>query len=98
MRPYYKIEKSPLNRQLDSKEYKAKNKYMFHTICGRDGRCRMNIPIIDVPKEWVSITLYVLYGLYYPHVFLLRHSQLIPVVLQTEDVGEQPYNSMLNSG
>jgi hypothetical protein len=50
MRPYYTIEKSPRNRKLDSEEEKAKNKYLFHTICGRDDRCRMNIPIIDVPK------------------------------------------------
>jgi hypothetical protein len=98
MWPYYTIEKSPRNRQLDSEEGKAKNKYMFHTICGRDDRCRMNIPIIDVQKEGVSITLDVLYGLYYPRLFLLRRSQLIPVVLRTEDVGQQAYNSMLNAG
>jgi hypothetical protein len=64
MRPYYTIEKIPRNRKLDSEEEKAKNKYLFHTICGRDDRCRMNIPIIDVPKEGVSIRLDVLYGLY----------------------------------
>jgi hypothetical protein len=98
MRPYYTIEKSPRNRQLDSEEEKAKNKYLFHTICGRDDRCTMNIPIIDVSKEGVSITLDVLYGLYYPRLFLLRCSQLISVVLRTEDVGEQAYNSMLNAG
>jgi hypothetical protein len=98
MRPYCTIKKSPRNRQLDSEEEKAKNKYLFHTICGRDDRCRMNIPMIDVPKEGVSITLDVLYVLHYPRVFLLRRSQLIPVVLRTEDVGEQAYNSMVDAG
>jgi hypothetical protein len=58
----------------------------------------MNIPVIDVPKEGVSITLDVSYGPHYPRFFLLRRSQLIPVVLQTEDVGEQAYNSMVNAG
>jgi hypothetical protein len=47
------IEKSPRNRQLDSKEEKAKNQYLFHTINGQDHMCRMNMPIIDVPKEGV---------------------------------------------
>jgi hypothetical protein len=59
---------------------------------------RKNMPMIDVPKEGVSVTLDVLYGLHYPRLFLLRHSQLIPVVLRTEDVGQQAYNSMLNAG
>jgi hypothetical protein len=58
----------------------------------------MDMPMIDVPKEGVSITLDVLYGLHYPRLFLLRCSQLIPVVLQTEDVGQQAYNSMVNAG
>jgi hypothetical protein len=58
----------------------------------------MDMPMIDVPKEGVSITLYVLYGLHYPRLFLLRHSQLIPVVLRTGDVGQQAYNSMVNAG
>jgi hypothetical protein len=58
----------------------------------------MNMPMIDVPKEGVSITLDVLYGLNYPHLFFLRRSQLILVVLRTEDVGEQAYNSMVNAG
>jgi hypothetical protein len=98
MWPYYTIEKSPRNRQLDSEEEKAKNKYLFHTICGQDDRCRMNMPMIDVPKEGVSITLDVLYGLHYPRLLLLRCSQLIPVVLRTEDVGQQAYNSMVNDG
>jgi hypothetical protein len=97
MRPYYTIEKSPHNRQLDSEEEKAKNQYLFHTISGRDNRCRMNMPIIDVQKEGVSLTLDVLYGLHYPRLFLLRISQLIPVVLRTEDVGQQAYNSMVNA-
>jgi hypothetical protein len=98
MRPYCAIEKSPCNRQLDSEEEKAKNQYMFHTISGRDDRCRMNMPMIDVPKEGVSLTLNVLYGLHYPRLFLLRRSQLIPVVLRTEDIGQQAYNSMVNAG
>jgi hypothetical protein len=98
MWPYYTIEKSPRNRQLDSEEEKAKKQYMFHTINGWDDMCRMNMPMIDVPKEGVSFTLDELYGLHYPRLFLLRHSQLIPVVLQTEDVGQQAYNSMVNVG
>jgi hypothetical protein len=98
MRPYYTIEKSPRNRQLDSEEEKAKNQYLFHTICGRDDRCRMNMPMIDVTKEGVSITLDVLYGLHYPCLFLLCRSQLIHVVLRTEDVGQHAYNSMVNAG
>jgi hypothetical protein len=97
MRPYYTIEKSPNNRQLDSEEEKAK-KNLFHTICGRDDRCRMDMPMIDVPKEGGSITLDVLYGPHCPRLFLLRRSQLIPVVLRTEDVGQQAYNSMVNAG
>jgi hypothetical protein len=40
----------------------------------------------------------VLYGLHYPRLFLLRRSQLIPVVLRAEDVGQQAYNSMVNAG
>jgi hypothetical protein len=95
---YYTIEKSPRNRQLDSEEEKAKNQYLFHTISGRDDRCRMNMPMIDVPKEGVSLTLDVLYGLHYPRLFLLRRSQPIPVVLQTEDGGQHAYNSMVNDG
>jgi hypothetical protein len=98
VRPYDTNEKSPRNRQLDSEEEKAKNQDMFHTINARDNRCRMNIPMIDVPKEGVSITLDVLHGLNYPRLFLLCRSQLIPLVLQTEDVGQQAYNSMLNDG
>jgi hypothetical protein len=98
MRPYYTIEKSPHNRQLDSEEEKAKNQYLFHTISGRDDRCRMNMPIIYVPKEGVSLTLDVLYCLHYPHLFLLRRSRLIPVVLRTEDVGQHAYTSMVNAG
>jgi hypothetical protein len=98
MRPYYTIEKCPRNRQLDSEEEKAKNQYLFHTINGRDDRCRINMPMIDVPKEGVSLTLDVLYGLHYPRLFLLRRSQLISVVLRTEDVGKQAYNSMVNAG
>jgi hypothetical protein len=98
MRPYYTIEKFPHNLQLDSEEEKAKNKYLFHTICDRDDRCRMDMPMNDVPKEGVSITLDVLYGLYYPRLFFLRLSQLIPVVLRTEDVREQAYSIMLNAG
>jgi hypothetical protein len=97
MRPYYTIEKSPHYRQLDSEEEKAK-KTNFPTICGRDDRCRMDMPMIDVPKEGVSITLDVLYGIHYPHLFLLRRSHLIPVVLRTKDVGQQAYNSMVNDG
>jgi hypothetical protein len=58
----------------------------------------MNMPMIDVPKEGVSITLDVSYGLHYPRLSLLRCSQLIPVVLRTEDVGQQAYNSMVNDG
>jgi hypothetical protein len=57
----------------------------------------MNMPMIDVPKEGVSLTLDVLYGIHYPRLFLLRRSQLIPV-LRTEDVGQQAYNSMVNAG
>jgi hypothetical protein len=98
MRPYYMIEKSPRNRELYSEGEKAKNQYMFHTINGRDGRCRMNMPMIDVPKKAVSLTFYELYGLHYPRLFLLRRSQLIPVVLQTEYVGQHAYNSMVNAG
>jgi hypothetical protein len=98
MRPYYTIEESPRNRQLDSEEEKAKNQYLFLTINGRDDRCRINMPMIDVPMEGVSLTLDVLYGLHYPRLFLLRRSQLIPVVLRTEDVGQQAYNSMVNAG
>jgi hypothetical protein len=98
MRPYDTIEKSPRNRQLDSEEKKAKNQDMFYTISGWDDRCRMNMSMIDVPKEGVSITLDVLYGLDYPRLFLLRRSQLIPVVLRTEDVGQQAYNSMVRAG
>jgi hypothetical protein len=45
----------------------------------------------------VSLTLDVLYGLHYPRLFLLRRSQLIPVVLRTEDVGQHAYNSMVNA-
>jgi hypothetical protein len=71
---------------------------MFHTINGRDDRCRMNMPMSDVPKEGVSLTLDVLYGLHYPRLSLLRRSQLIPVVLRPEDVGQQAYNSMVNAG
>jgi hypothetical protein len=98
MRPYDTIDKYPHNRQLDSEEEKAKNQDLFHTINARDDRCRMNMPMIDVPKEGVSITLDVLYGLNYPSLFLLRRIQLIPVVLRTEDVGQQAYNSMVNAG
>jgi hypothetical protein len=98
MRPYYTIEKSPRNRQLDSEEEKAENQYLFHTINGRDDRCRMNMPMIDVPKEGVSLTLDELYGLHYPCLFLLRRSQLIPVLLRTEDVGQHAYNNMVNAG
>jgi hypothetical protein len=98
MRPYYTIEKSPRNRQLDSEEEKAKNQHLFHTIKGRDDRCRMNMPMIDVPKEGVSLTLDVLYVLHYTRLFLLRRNQLIPVVLRTEDVGQHAYNSMVNAG
>jgi hypothetical protein len=54
MRPYDTIEKSPRNRQLNSEEEKAKNQDLFHTINARDDRCRMNMPMIDVPKEGVS--------------------------------------------
>jgi hypothetical protein len=97
MQPYYTIEKSPRNRKLDSEEEKAKHQYLFHTNNGRDDRCRINMPMIDVPKEGVSLTLDVLYGLHYPPLFLLRRSQLIPVVLRTEDVGQQAYNSMVNA-
>jgi hypothetical protein len=86
MRPYDTIEKSPRNRQLDSEEEKAKNQDLFRTINARDDRCRMNMLMIGVPKEGVSITLYVLYGLHYPRLFLLHRSQRILVVLQTEDV------------
>jgi hypothetical protein len=46
----------------------------------------------------VSLTLDVLYGLHCPRLFLLRRSQLIPLVLRTEDVGQQAYNSMANAG
>jgi hypothetical protein len=81
-----------------AKKKKQKNKYMFHTISGRGDRCRMNMPMIDVPKEGLSLTLDVLYGLHYPRLFLLCRSQLIPVVMRTEDVGQQAYNSMLNAG
>jgi hypothetical protein len=98
MRPYDTIEKSPRNRQLDSEEEKEKNQDLFHTINGRDDRCKMNMPMIDVPKEGVSLTLDVLYSIHYPLLFLLRRSQLIPVVLRTEDVGQQAYNSMVNAG
>jgi hypothetical protein len=98
MRPYDTIEKSPRNRQLDSEAEKAKNQDLFHTINGRDDRCRMNMPMIDVPRAGVSITLDVLYGLNYPRSFLLRRSQLIPVVLRTEDVVQQAYKSMVNDG
>jgi hypothetical protein len=98
MRPYDTIEKSPRNRQLDSEEEKAKNQDLFHTINARDDRCIMNMPMIGVPKEGVSITLDVLYGLHYPRLFLLRCSQLIPVVLRTEDVEQQAYDSMVNAG
>jgi hypothetical protein len=58
----------------------------------------MNMPMIDVPKEGVSLNLDVWYGLHYPRLFLLRRSQLIPVVLRTEGVGQQAYNSMVNAG
>jgi hypothetical protein len=40
----------------------------------------------------------VLFGHPYPRFFLLRRSQRIPVVLRTEDVGQQAYNSMVNAG
>jgi hypothetical protein len=81
-----------------AKKKKKKNQYMFHTIIGRENRCRMNMNMIYVPKEGVSLTLDVLYGLHYPLLFLLRRSQLILVVLRTEDVGQQAYNSMVNAG
>jgi hypothetical protein len=58
----------------------------------------MDWPMIDVPKEGVSISLDMLFGHHYPRFFLLRRSQLIPVVLRTEDVGQQAYNSMVNAG
>jgi hypothetical protein len=58
----------------------------------------MDWPMIDVPKEEVSISLDVLFGHHYPCLFLLHRSQLIPVVLRTEDVGQQAYNSMVNAG
>jgi hypothetical protein len=58
----------------------------------------MNMPMIDVPREGVSLTLDVLNDLHYPRFFLLRCSQLIPVVLRTENVGQQAYNSMVNAG
>jgi hypothetical protein len=83
MWPYYTIEKSPRNRQLDSEEEKAKNQYLFHTINGWEDRCIMNMPMIDVPKEGVSLTLDALYVLHYPRLFLLHRTQLIPVVLRT---------------
>jgi hypothetical protein len=54
--------------------------------------------MIDVPKEGVFISLDVAFGHHYPHFFLLCRSQLIPVVLRTEDVGQQAYNSMVNAG
>jgi hypothetical protein len=77
---------------------KKQIKKLFHKICGRDDRCRIDWPIIDVPKERVAISLDVLFGHHYPRFFLLRLSQLIPVVLRTEDVGQQAYNSMVNAG
>jgi hypothetical protein len=46
----------------------------------------------------VSLTLDELYGLHYPRLFLLCLSQLIPVVLRTEDVGQQAYNRMVKAG
>jgi hypothetical protein len=98
MRPYYTIEKSPRNRQLDSEEEKEKNQYLFRTINGQDDMCRMNIPMIDVPNAGVSVTWDELDGLHYPRLFLLRRSQLIPVVFRTEDVGQQAYKSMVNDG
>jgi hypothetical protein len=42
----------------------------------------MNMPMIDVPKKAVSLTLDVLYGLHYPRLFLLCRSHLIPVVCE----------------
>jgi hypothetical protein len=57
----------------------------------------MNMPMIDVPKQGVSPTLDLLYGLHYPRLFLLHRSQRIPAVLRTEDVGHQAYNSMVNA-
>jgi hypothetical protein len=98
MRPYYTIEKSPRNQQLDSEEEKAKTQYLFRTINGRDDMCRMNMSMIDVPKAGVSVTLDDFDGIHYPRLFLLRRSQLIPVVLRTEDFGQQAYNSMVNAG
>jgi hypothetical protein len=77
---------------------KKQIKKLFHAICVRDDRCRMDSPMIDVPNEGVSITLDVLSGHYYPRFFLLRRSQLIPVVLRTEDVRKQAYNSMVKAG
>jgi hypothetical protein len=46
----------------------------------------------------VSVTLDELDGHHYPRLFILRRSQHIPVVLRTEDVGQQAYNRMVNDG
>jgi hypothetical protein len=67
----------------------AKKKKEITKIC--------SIQSIDVPKEVVSLTLDV-YDLNYPRLFLLRRNQLIPVVLRAEDVRQQAYSSMVNSG
>jgi hypothetical protein len=98
MRAYYTIENLPIISNSIAKKKKKQIKKLFHAICGRDDRCRMDLPMIDVPKEGVSISLDVLFGHHYPQFFLLRRSQLILVVLRTEDVGQQSYNSMVNAG
>jgi hypothetical protein len=93
-----RLKNLPIIDNLIAKKKKKQIKKLFHAICGRDDRCRMDWPMTDVPKEGGSISLDVLFGHHYPRFFLLRRSQLIPVVLQTEDVGQQAYNSMVNAG
>jgi hypothetical protein len=85
---------------------------LFFTEFGLIKRLK-NLPIIDnsiAKKKKKQIKNYsmqsvagttgvdVLFGHHYPNFFLLRRSQLIPVVLRTEDFGQQAYNSMVNDG
>jgi hypothetical protein len=93
-----RLKNLPIIDNSIAKKKKKQIKKLFHAICGRDDRCRMESPTFDVRKEGVSIRLDVLSGHYYPRFCLLRRSQLIPVVLRTEDVGKQAYNSMVKAG
>jgi hypothetical protein len=97
MRHYYMIENLQTIDNLIAKKKKKQIKKLFHAICGLDDRCRMDSPMIDVPNEGVSISLYVVSGNYYPP-FSPTSQSIIPVVLRTEDVGKQAYSSMVKAG